>query len=275
MRYLLDRRHPLEPFLKYRKWIVLGLSLFVCLFFVIFQPFYFPFYSINQKIGVAIAYLLISAAVLSLNAWGLPKWFPSWFAKREWKVWKEILWIGWNLFSVALGIFLFKIGFGFYELSLIRLFYGVLAALAVGSIPILLYELMLINLAKNQVSPAEHEILAPPVFFQSENEQTNVQFQPEHILYIGSRQNYLEIVHDQSGEESPFLLRNRLYYAEEILAESTDFVRCHRAFIANLKRVQKADLNAHGGKLYFADHEHSVPVSRKYVSQIRELLERV
>ncbi|MDR2622434.1 MAG: LytTR family transcriptional regulator [Dysgonamonadaceae bacterium] len=48
--------------------------------------------------------------------------------------------------------------------------------------------------------------------------------------------------------------------------------RCHRSFIVNLKKMQSAKGNSNGYQIYLNHYKKSIPVSRKYVDGLKQLI---
>lgn len=50
-------------------------------------------------------------------------------------------------------------------------------------------------------------------------------------------------------------------------------IRCHRAFLVNIRMVVKVDGNSQGYKLNLEGCEEDVPVSRAYAKEVKALIE--
>ena len=51
------------------------------------------------------------------------------------------------------------------------------------------------------------------------------------------------------------------------------YIRCHRAFLVNIRMVVKVDGNSQGYKLNLEGCEEEVPVSRAYAKEVKALIE--
>lgn len=279
MKQILQQPYPLTLFQDRKREILFGITSFILGFQLIFQPFHFRFYPLDDKMLVLLAYAIVSVSVLSINLWIIPRTFPKWFSKETWFLWKEMLWVSWNIFGIATGIFVFKISFGYYGFTLAQIFHGVLAALAVGMIPALIYELLVffpLGLRQKVSSPPKNTNLQRQtannqlITFQAERNQNAFSLNPTDIIFVTSEKNYLIFYFLHDGALVEKKLRNRMYYAEEKLRNFGQFFRCHRAFIVNLKMIEELQISAHGGKLVLKSHYGEIPVSRRFVADLKD-----
>jgi len=90
----------------------------------------------------------------------------------------------------------------------------------------------------------------------------------DRILYIQAKGNYLHIHFD--GKRSKQLIRATLKKVECHYNEST-LVRVHNSYLANLAKAIKCQ----SGKLHFLSNDTRlhIPVSRKYIKEVRTRLE--
>ena len=56
----------------------------------------------------------------------------------------------------------------------------------------------------------------------------------------------------------------------ETQLDALHLMRCHRSYLVNLKKVANVTGNAQGLKLNLNDNESLIPVSRKYISAVRQ-----
>ena len=95
----------------------------------------------------------------------------------------------------------------------------------------------------------------------------------DDFLFVQSDGNYLEVYFLDDEKPQKHLLRNTLVHAESILQEYfPPLIRCHRSFIVNLDQIKKVDGNAQGLVLKMKAGEEKVPVSRKYIEEIKSKL---
>ncbi|MCH8331998.1 MAG: hypothetical protein IH946_11605, partial [Bacteroidetes bacterium] len=140
-RWLLNP-YPLNLNLHYRLFILGGATAFIILFYGLFQPFHMTHYEGLIKLKVILGFGSLTAIVLGLNLFTAPVLFPGLFREENWKTYKEGGWILWNIATVSLALFMFKLTSGFYELTLLNLLNAMGAMLAVGGLATLLYLLV-------------------------------------------------------------------------------------------------------------------------------------
>ncbi|CAN5358471.1 hypothetical protein BH23BAC1_BH23BAC1_47930 [soil metagenome] len=87
--------------------------------------------------------------------------------------------------------------------------------------------------------------------------------------------NYLKIYFQRKGEIYEEILRNSLKNAETAIEQFPEIIRCHRAYIVNLLKIEDAAGNSQGYKLKFKGVNDEVPVSRKYISDIKQHLQKL
>lgn len=100
---------------------------------------------------------------------------------------------------------------------------------------------------------------------QSEPIQTATQINPDTLLYIESDKNYCKI----TTADGTTTLRSTLTTLENQLKPCGHVIRCHRAFLVNMKSVEGILGSASSGyKLKIKFHDATVPVSRTYIAEV-------
>ncbi len=88
---------------------------------------------------------------------------------------------------------------------------------------------------------------------------------PDTLLYIESDKNYCKI----TTAEGITTLRSTLTTLENQLKPYGHVIRCHRAFLVNMKSVECILGSASSGyKLKIKSHDATVPVSRTYIAEV-------
>lgn len=94
------------------------------------------------------------------------------------------------------------------------------------------------------------------------------------VRYVEAMQNYVTIWFLHQGVLTKEILRSTIGSIEEQFS-TTDVVRCHRSFLVNVDSIVNVSGNAQGLRLQLADVvEPEVPVSRSFISKIKELIDR-
>ena len=98
------------------------------------------------------------------------------------------------------------------------------------------------------------------------------EFTPLDFLYAESDGNYVSIHYTKDSKEKELLLRATMSQIEEAFSAMPRAVKCHRAFLVNIDKVEKVSGNAQGLRLRMAHCSEEVPVSRAHVNKVKQLL---
>ena len=279
--------YPYCPNLKKSLFRALLISLFVVAFLAFFQPFELSQANSKYKILFIAGYGAVNFLVLLFNTVLEHLVVPGLFKERSWKVYKEILWVAWILFTIGLGNFLYtKLVFNFPESYLWGFLQFQLYTLAVGIFPIIVIVISNYNkqlrknleLAsrmnddlRNAEDPMEDE--QNDITINAENQKDSLQLSVKDLLFIQSEGNYISIFHKVEKEIRRSVLRNTLKNIEkEVAASSPPLFKTHRSYIVNLDLVEKIKGNSQGLQLYLPELDDFVPVSRSYINTIRKAL---
>ena len=102
--------------------------------------------------------------------------------------------------------------------------------------------------------------------------QDVTEFAPQDFLYAESDGNYVTIHYTKRSQEKELLLRATMSQIEEAFSAMPQAVRCHRAFLVNIDKVEKVSGNAQGLRLRIDYCNEEVPVSRAHVNKVKQLL---
>lgn len=263
------------------KWkTAMTISLFVGLFMLIFQPFGLSNYHGSHKALLCMGYGLVTLVAVMLNTAIVQPLFKSWFASHKWTVLKQIVWLGWIIFSIGLGNFIYTAGF-FSMWSIKTLFYFQFFTVAVGLMPIIALTILNQNrlLAQNlksaqefnnQLKPTNTHTQQQSVTLVADNDKDNYQFNLSALLYIESIGNYIEIHLHADDEPKKTILRSSLKRIEAQLEACNDVVKCHRAFLVNTNNIQTVKGNSQGLRLALKHTGTEIPVSRNLARSLKE-----
>ncbi|MDB4583591.1 LytTR family transcriptional regulator [Draconibacterium sp.] len=96
------------------------------------------------------------------------------------------------------------------------------------------------------------------------------------MIFIQSIGNYLEFyLRETNGQIKKLTKRGRMHQAEKDLESCSEFFRCHRAFIVNLKQAKQIKGNIKNARLVFDDTLEEIPVSRSHFKTLKELLDKI
>lgn len=263
-----------------------GISLFVFLFLLVFKPFGMNHMEENQ-LPITAGYGAVTFIVAMLTNLIIPRLFPSIFNEDVWSVGKEIIYIQFVIFLIALGNLFFTVWLGFDRMSLRGLANFELITLAVAAIPITVMILVKQNvlLKRNLLAAQElsenlyhkERLLSKSgeqVTIYTQNPKDNFTIEIKDIYYITSADNYVEVFYFNSNNLVKKILRTTMRSVQGNLKLFSQFYRCHRAFIVNLEKVKKVTGNAQGYRLILEDTIEQIPVARSMNTEISQRLSR-
>jgi len=275
----------IQPFpLTEKRWIpVTVISLFISFFMILYQPFGLREVVIPHKILFLAGYGLITFLVLLLDMIGLPLIIPGLLDESSWTIGKEILWILWIILTISIGNYFYSCFFlrfpwvGLKGFLVFLFFTASISLFPVAGSVILSYHLMLRryvgssqeinkvlqerqwkgNYGKQNITLKDHkgrEILTVPV---------------DEIRCMVSEGNYVSVFLDRR-EKRRMILRNTLQEMEKQVKNVPVLFRCHRAFIVNMKKIEKVKGNSQGYRLVIPGCDEEIPVSRGLSRPFRE-----
>ena len=133
-------------------------------------------------------------------------------------------------------------------------------------------ELERINQINQKLSQKNNAPAAPQIKkIESPGKSSPTDIDPLTLLYIESDKNYCKITTD----EGTSVVRSTLTTLENQLKECGFVIRCHRAFLINLNNVEGIEGSASNGyRLKLKNHDTEIPVSRTYIAEILQYLEK-
>lgn len=126
------------------------------------------------------------------------------------------------------------------------------------------------NRNQEEPMPAEDNSL---IRFHDEYKKLRFVIAPEAVMFIRSEDNYVQIHYLDQSRPKKFILRSSMRALEETLTRH-GLVRCHRSYFINPSYIKMVHRDNAG--LIVADLRQdgfeSIPISRKYQSEITRLL---
>lgn len=250
----------------------------------------------GPKLLVLSGYMLVSAAMLSIMVYALPALFPVWHCEERWTVGKELVSTLLLCMLVTLGNWVYTALVFDMVLNLRLLGICLLWMLLIGPFPLVLFLLwnrnlqlrhnlseavemnarLAARLRDEKMQPSRQLVEELPVTVMLAGEtKEKLTLVAANLLYAESEGNYVCLHYLPAESERPVakLLRLTLKQAGESFAVYPDVIRCHRAFLVNLRRVKKVTGNAQGYRLHLEGCEVEVPVSRAYAKEVRGYFE--
>lgn len=98
----------------------------------------------------------------------------------------------------------------------------------------------------------------------------SVSLLPADFLFAEAEGNYVSIHYIDGGEAKQAMLRTSMKSVIAILCENKDIMQCHRAYLVNLRHVASVEGRSSGIGLKLRHCEAVIPVSKSYVSSVKE-----
>ncbi|WP_158799015.1 LytTR family DNA-binding domain-containing protein [Pedobacter sp. L105] len=128
-----------------------------------------------------------------------------------------------------------------------------------------------------------HKVIDPPaervkeesksssVFIKAHVRIDDFRLQVDDLLFARAEGNYVIIYIFKDGRLQNELKRISLKHLETQVAAYPYLLRCHRAYLLNIKRVAKLAGNSQGYSISFEETEDKVPVSRTYLNRFDQI----
>lgn len=297
---LLQSSYPVS----YQRWKAVWIPALIVFFILYFlQPFGISQIDEGQKLGMALGNTLISAAASILFNYLLPLLFPSYYKEQNWTLGKHVLSLLGLLVTIAVGVWAYlswqmQVWLGGREFFLVLSWVLILAVF-----PCVFFSLWNRNLqlARNlkeatelnaclsgrmaaekdktekdgEESPvSEAEEMPVPLLTFAGGTREVLQLEATAFRYAESEGNYVKVTYLSKETEKCLrkTLRATMKQAEAAVAEAPYIVRCHRAFLVNVRAVRKVDGNSQGYRLQLEGCDEEIPVSRAYAKEVRRLI---
>lgn len=282
---LLNQLYPFEKNPQKDWLIIISISLFIGLFLYIFRPFGLHGATRQYQSFILFGYGIVTFTVLVLNVFMIPAIFPSWFREEKWTVKREILYIGFILFTIGAGNFVYSniifhnqfLSFkGFLLFQFYTLVIGILpVSMLVMSTYIRLLKRNLkaagaINKNISTKEPNSRGIGESELSFSSTNKGEMLQIAGKDFLVAIAEGNYVKVFYLEKEEIKNIMLRNTLKKIIQETLYKPPYFRCHRAYIVNIDKVLKAEGNSQGFLLDIQGLDLKIPVSRSFVKAFKE-----
>lgn len=271
----LKRPYPFNDDLKRNARVIFFISISIFVFLLLFQPLEISTLGGKEKIYLIVGLGVITFLSLSINLLVLPSLWPQIFINRAWKIWKEILWDLWLLFTIAFGYFLMYKTLGIVEFNFSMIVKMILIAIIpLTALIIFNYNRLLrlhlrtannLNQQLEQNRKAEDKL----VHFDSEYQKDKLSLKPGLIILIRSADNYIEVFWRDGTEIKSQLIRSTLLKVRELLSDYNYFFKCHRSFLVNINQIDRVEGNSQGYKLYFQSLDFEVPVSKNAIKDLK------
>jgi hypothetical protein len=237
--------NPLPKYLTDKKNIV-RLIMLTALFAVVFINIYAPFgletiYVLSEWEFFGVSSIIILTGVLVVVISRVIMYYHS--KRKELLVWQYILWVFAEVLAMAIFYTLFEKLFihdSRFILDLLKI--SVKNTTLVLFIP---YSVLWLYFSwqdkKNQLqrlanTSTSHDTSKKMIPLYDEKGVLRFSIKAEHLLYIESADNYVNIFYIDKGKTVRFTLRNSIKRLEAQL-KSAQVIRCHRSYMVNFEKV--------------------------------------
>jgi hypothetical protein len=278
MSNIFDKPYPFNDDLKYNSKISFFISIGIFAFLFLFQPFGIHSLPLKERYYLITGFAVITFIALSFNLLFIPSLFPKIFTSGEWNIKKEILWYTWILFTILTGLFLLNNSLGVMKVS----FPVVVMLILTGVIPITV--LIIVNHNRmlrihlkmaddlNKKLRENKSLQERMIYFNSAYQKDSLAIKVNSLLFIRSANNYIEVFWKEANILKNQMVRCSMASAEEIISEYKFILKCHRSYIVNINLIEKIEGNSQGYKLFFENFSNPVPVSKNFVSRLKEMI---
>jgi hypothetical protein len=151
----------------------------------------------------------------------------------------------------------------------------------IGLIPVVLPSLLNIRYAfapqnfqsyENKWQDKSKEISEKLIHISSKAKKEHLSFYPSEFIYAESKGNYVIFHLIKQDKPIKASIRNSITDIETQLSSIPDFMRIHRAFIVNLKKIKSSDGNASGYCLTLKGCDDNISVSRQNAREFELLM---
>jgi DNA-binding LytR/AlgR family response regulator len=210
-----------------------------------------------------------------------------WFADiNSWTLIKELVSVIFVLFGIAVIIYLsgFIIETAESRWNVHTILNSIKNVILVGLIPFAFFSainyryLFLKNIKNGEDKYASSIMAEPPpedlVHISSQLKKEELDFYPSQFIYAESDGNYVIFYLLVNNLIKKQIIRNSIGSVEQQLSVIPYFLRTHRSFIVNLKKVKSKQGNILGYQLKLSDTEFKIPVSREKTKIFNNLFSR-
>lgn len=252
-------------------WNAIGVFFFI----LFFQPFWVEDRPLPDTLFLIAGMGLIVFFFIVFILIVVPLILPKWFLLGEWEEGPpDLLSLTiWLLTGAGLSFYIRFVGGIPMSLALaVRI--GLICLVPPLVIRIDLHIIALRNRIDRLQKPSIHEPDEDqnPIEIQSVAGTDAIQVSSSDLLYMKSADNYVEVISRRNGDVKSELIRTTLHKICTDLSRLDMIVRCHRAYIVNIRNVNRLIKTAGGYQIIIEGAAEPIPVSRAYQIKVRGML---
>ena len=208
---------------------------------------------------------------------------PLFQSTRKWSILNEIIFI--IAAGITAGIIIYFAGFIIENpenrWNISTFFNSLINGFLIGIIPVILLSILHIrnlfpekqyqNENQKQIQKTDSETI---IKIKSKARKDNLSFFANEFIFAESQGNYVVFHLWQEEQEKSIIIRNSITEINIQLQSVPSFIRVHRGFIINLKKVTSKKGNALGYQLNLDGCKETIPVSRQNIPQFDKLYEK-
>jgi len=259
-------------------------GLFVGVFCFAFTVLYHPNFTHAKPLShtATMAIYCFSIALLLMPLIKLLKRIPFFSAKQEWTFLKEILIEAILVFVMGVYVFLlgYLVEYPSDRSNLDSFLDSVGNTFLIGVLPYLFFSVQSYkHLLPGPIQEKNKDRLIKKtgelkIEINSKLKKDNLSFLPHEFLYAESNGNYVSFYLNRNDKICKKTIRNSISNVEVQLSDIEYFVRTHRAFIVNVRKVSKKHGNASGYRLTLQGAAVEIPVSRLNIANFDDLFQQ-
>lgn len=258
------------------KWmLIICTGVFTALFLLYFKPFGITNYDPKFQIDLQFVLVVFSVGLATMVSLVITEFILRPLIIKNWTYGNALLWLFAAMVVLSSIVFLhynWLGGWHDWRLSSFLSFIpnvSLIGVFSVGAL-VLYFEYKGVKSAY-ELSLSESGSSQEKIRFNSENQKEQLALGLDQLLYLESEDNYVAIHFLNNDKLEKVLIRNSLKGVLDEVTHSA-IVQCHRSFVVNLHQVIHVSGNNHGLELKLNHYRNRIPVSRKYVSEVRDKL---
>ena len=278
---IFKRRYPQSFLIKAPLWGTVVFAIILYFFAVVYQPLSLHGAgSLSFSFTMLLYCLLVSLPVFAAAL--LVKKSNHFSENSSWTVLKELQSI--IILLLTIGVSAYFAGFVMESQesrwNIATFLDSFSRSVLIGVIPVLLPSLLNIRFALTPEIFREYQIAESsrseqacesPIVIKSRAKKEELTFKADELIYAESDGNYVDFYLIKQDKPLKVTIRNSINEIELQLSVAPQFMRTHRAYIVNLKKVVSNNGNSLGYQLKLEGTNNQIPVSRQNTRKFDEI----